>query len=120
VNRSIRSVLFILSVTAMVLQLECIAHSQEASCKALYDAAVLQARTPSHIHSTMTGSSNLSTETIFTSDFLYMRASTTGSQWKRSSYSPQEEAKQAAQSSRSFTSCQHVGDETIDGEAAAI
>lgn len=119
-NRSIVSAMLVLSVIAMVCLVVGTARAQDPGCKPLYDAAVLQARTPSHIYSTMTGSSNLSTETVSTSDVLYVRASTTGSQWKKSSYSPQEEAKQAAESSRAYTSCQHVGDESINGEAAAI
>ena len=116
-KRSIVSVMFVLSVLAVVVGA---APAQDSGCKPLYDAAVLQARTPSHIYSTMTGSTNLSMETISTSDAQYMRASTTGSQWKKSSYSPQDEAKQAAERSRSYSSCQRVGDESINGEAAAI
>jgi hypothetical protein len=116
-NRSLVSAMLVLSVLAVVVGS---ARAQDLGCKPLYDAAVLQARTPSHIYSTMTGSSNLSTETISTSDALYMRDSTSGNQWKKSSYSPQDEAKQAAERSRSYTSCQHVGDESINGEAAAI
>lgn len=119
-NRLIVSALFVLSVLTVACVVAGTARVADAGCKPLYDAAVLQARTPSHIYSTITGPSNLSMETISTSDALYTRASTTGSQWNKSSYSPQEEAKQAAEKSRSFTSCQHVGDETIDGEAAAI
>ncbi len=116
-NRSIVSAVFVLFVLTVVVGT---ARAQDSGCKLLYDAAVLQARTPSHIYSTITGSSNLSMETISTSDAQYMRASTTGSQWKKSSYSPQDEAKQAAERSRSYSSCQHVGDENINGEAAAI
>jgi hypothetical protein len=116
-NRSIVSAMFVLSVLAVVVGS---ARAQDPGCKALYDAAVLQARTPSHIYSTMTGSTNLSMETISTSDAQYMRVSTTGGQWKKSSYSPQDEAKQAAERSRSYSSCQHVGDESINDEAAAI
>ena len=116
-NRSIVSAMFVLFVLSVVVSA---ALAQDPGCKPLYDAAVLQARTPSHIYSTLTGSTNLSTETISTSDALYMRASTTGSQWKKSSYSPQDEAKQAAERSRSYSSCQHVGDESINGEAAAV
>ena len=116
-NRSIVAALFVLSVLVVVVRS---ARAQDSGCKPLYDAAVLQARTPNHIYSTITGPSNLSMETISPSDALYTRASTTGNQWNKSSYSPQGEAKQAAEKSRSFTSCQHVGDETIDGEGAAI
>ena len=114
----------IVSAVLSVLAVPCLvvgtARAQDAGCKPLYDAAVLQARTQSHIYSTMTGPSNFSMETISTSDALYKRASTTGNQWKKSIYSPQDEAKQAAEHSRLYTSCQHVGDESINSEAAAI
>ncbi len=94
------------------------ANAQDAGCKLLYDAAVLQARTPSHIYTTMTGpSGNLSTETIATNDSIYMKID---NQWKKSSYSPQEEAKEAADKGRSYTNCQHVGDEAVNGEAAGV
>ncbi len=116
-NRLLVSAMLVLFVLTVAMRT---ARAQGPGCKPLYDAAVLQARTPSHIYSTMTGSTNLSMETISTSDAQYMRASTTGSQWKKSSYSPQDEANQAAERSRSYTSCQHVGDESINGEAAAI
>ena len=99
-NRSIVPTMLVLSVLAVAA-----ARAQDPGCKPLYDAAVLQARTPSHIYSTITGPSSLSMETISTSDALYMRYSTTGNQWKKSSYSPQEEAKKAAESSGAYTSC---------------
>jgi len=104
------TVIFFLSVTT--------AGAEDSNCKLLYDAAVSQARTPSHIYTTMTGSSgNLSTETISTNDAIYMKM---GNQWKKNRYSPQEEAKEAAERGRSYSSCQHLGDETVNGEAASI
>ena len=91
------------------------AGAQDSGCKAVVDAAVLQARTPSHVYSSMTS------ETITTSSFVYMRSNVKGAdQWKKTNYSPEDEARQAAASSRAYTTCQHVGDETINGEAAAI
>ncbi len=98
------------------------ASAQDPSCKPLVDAAVLQARTPSHVYSSMTGpGTNLTSETITTSSFLYMRSNAKGAdQWNKTNYSPEDEARQAAASSGAYTSCQHVGDETINGEAAAI
>ena len=118
-NRSVSAIL-VLSVLAVVCLVVGPARAQDSGCKPLYDATILQARTPSHISSVITGPSNLSMGTISTSDALYTRASTTGNQWKKSSYSLQDEAKQAAERSRSYTSCQHIGDESINGEAAAI
>lgn len=98
------------------------AGAQDSGCKAVVDAAVLQARTPSHVYSSMTGpDTNLTSETITTSSFVYMRSNVKGAdQWKKTNYSPEDEARQAAASSRAYTTCQHVGDETINGEAAAI
>lgn len=98
------------------------AGAQDPSCKPLVDAAVLQARTPSHVYSSMTGpESNLTSETITTSSFVYMRTNMKGAdQWNKSTYSPEDEARRAATSTGAYTSCQHVGDETINGEAAAI
>ncbi len=44
------------------------AGAQDSGCKAVVDAAVLQARTPSHVYSSMTGpDTNLTSETITTS-----------------------------------------------------
>ncbi|MGA9811256.1 MAG: hypothetical protein WBQ64_00685 [Terriglobales bacterium] len=95
------------------------AGAQDPGCKPVVDAAVLQARTPSHVYSSMTGSdTNLTMETITTSSFVYTRSNT--DQWNKAKYSPEDEARQAAASSGGFTSCQHVGDETVNGEAAAI
>jgi hypothetical protein len=96
--------------------------AQDPGCKPLVDAAVLQARTPSHVYSSMTGpDANLTSETITTTSFVYMRSNVKGAdQWKKTNYSPEDEARQAAASSAAYTSCQHVGDETINGEAAAI
>jgi hypothetical protein len=98
------------------------ASAQDPSCKPVVDAAVLQARTPSHVYSSMTGpGTNLTMETITTSSFVYTRSNVGGAdQWKKTKYSPRDEARQAAASSGAYTSCQHVGDETINGEAAAI
>jgi hypothetical protein len=109
---------FVVFAMAAIFSLGALANAQNADCKILYDAAVLQARTPSHIYSTMTGSSgNVSMETISTNDSIYMKV---GNQWKKSAYSPQEEAKEAADRGRSYTDCQHIGDEAVNGEAAGI
>ena len=95
------------------------AGAQDPGCKPVVDAAVLQARTPSHVYSSMTGSdTNLTMETITTSSFVYTRSN--ADPWNKTKYSPEDEARQAAASSGAYTSCQHVGDETINGEAAAI
>lgn len=96
--------------------------AQDTGCKPVVDAAVLQARTPSHVYSSMTGSdTNVTMETITTDSFVYTRSSADGAaHWNKTKYSPQEEARQAAASSGAFTSCQHVGDETVNGETAAI
>ena len=98
------------------------AGAQDSSCKPLVDAAVLQARTPSHVYSSMTGpDANVTSETITTTSFVYMRINVKGAdQWKKTNYSPEDEARQAAASSGAYTNCQHLGDETINGEAAAI
>ena len=94
------------------------ASAQDGGCKVLYDAVVLKARTPSHVYSTMTGpSGNLSIETISTNDAIYMKID---NQWKKSNSSPQEEAKEAVEKARSYSSCQHIGDETVNGEPAGI
>ncbi len=119
-NRSIVSALFVLSVLTLACLAVGTARALDAGCKPVLDAAILQIRTPTHSYSTMTGSTNLSTETITTSDAHYMRVITTSSQWKKSSYSPQEEAQRAAENSGQESSCQHVGDESINGEAAAV
>lgn len=94
------------------------ASAQDAGCKILYDAEVLQARTPSHVYTTMTGSSgDMSSETISTTDAIYMKV---GNQWKKSSSSPQDEATETADKARSYSGCQHIGDETVNGESAGI
>lgn len=98
------------------------AGAQDPACKPLVDAAVLQARTPSHAYSSMTGpDANLTSETITTTSFVYMKSNVEGAdQWKRTPYSPEDEARQAAARSGAYTSCQHIGDETINGETTAI
>ncbi|MGH9544107.1 MAG: hypothetical protein ACRD23_02720 [Terriglobales bacterium] len=98
------------------------AEAQDSGCKPVIDAAVLQARTPSHVYSSMTGpGTNLTMETITTSSFVYTRSNVGGADpWKKTKYLPEDEARQAASSSGAYTSCQHVGDETINGEMAAI
>jgi hypothetical protein len=60
------------------------AGAQDPSCKPVVDAAVLQARTPSHVYSSMTGpNTNLTSETITTNSFVYMRSNVKGAdQWK--------------------------------------
>jgi hypothetical protein len=97
------------------------ASAQDPSCKPVVDAAVLQARTPSHVYATMTGSSgNMTSETITTSDAEYMKTTPPGGSWRKSNYSPKNQAEQATQASHGYTSCQHAGDESVNGEAAAI
>jgi hypothetical protein len=112
----------LVTLLAVVLVSAAAASAQDPGCKLLADAVVLQARTPSHIFTTMTGSTgNISTETITTKDALYLRSpGAGGNQWKKSAYSPQEQAEQAVEASRSYTSCQHVGDESVNGEPAAV
>jgi hypothetical protein len=98
------------------------ARAQDPSCKPVVDAAVLQARTPSHVYSTMTGSrGNMTSETITTNDAEYTKTSPSNNgAWRKNSYFPKEQAEQAAQASRGYTSCQHIGDESVKGEAAAV
>jgi hypothetical protein len=116
---SMLSVLFLLLLAVSVFVQP--ASAQDPSCKPVVDAAVLQARTPSHVYATMTGSSgNMTSETITTNDAEYIKIIPPGGSWRKSSYSPKDQAEQAAQASRGYTSCQHVGDETVNGEAAAI
>jgi hypothetical protein len=102
--------LLLLAVPALVKP----ASAQDPSCKPVLDAVVLQARTSSHVYSTMTGSSgNMTSETITTNEAEYTKTIPPGGSWRKSSYSPKNQAEQAAQVSRSYTSCQHVGDETV-------
>jgi hypothetical protein len=110
--------LLVLPAMAAVFSFAGPASAEDAGCKILYDAEVLQARTPSRVYSTMTGSSgDMSSETISTTDAIYMKV---GNQWKKSSSSPQDEARETADKARSYSGCQHIGDETVNGESAGI
>jgi hypothetical protein len=99
------------------------AGAQDSGCKAVVVAAVLQARTPSHVYSSMTHRTGHQPDQR---DHHHQLLRLHEEQCKRRRSMEKDEllargrGRQAAASSRAYTSCQHVGDETINGEAAAI
>jgi hypothetical protein len=118
-NRAPAPALFVLFTTAAVFSVAGPVNAQVAGgCKPVYDAAVLQAQTPHHVYTAMTDPrGNLSVESISTNDAIYMKVD---NQWKKSRATPQEEAKETADKAKSYSSCQHIGDETVNGEAASV
>src|SRR5450432_920539 len=97
------------------------AHAQDP-CKPVRDAAILEARTPSHVYSTMNqGSRNMATEIITTSSAMYSKTNLEGDgQWRKTIHSQQDEAKEVAEHTKSYTGCQLVGNEEVNGEAATV
>lgn len=94
----------------------------QGTCQVVIDAMTKVVNTPSHLYSSMTGSSRdskpLVTETIHTGGASYVKI---GGKWARSPISAQQVLKKEQENRQnSKYTCQYLRDESVNGELAAV
>jgi hypothetical protein len=92
----------------------------DAACRTLFDTRFKLFSVPSHSYTieALPGGKSQNSEAIFTNGAIYvlMRG-----KWIHSRMTPQEMLKQEEENIRnSKSTCRHVGDEMVNGEAAAV
>ncbi|HWG09935.1 MAG TPA: hypothetical protein VN693_00340 [Rhodanobacteraceae bacterium] len=90
------------------------AHADDASCKAVTDAAAKMARTPYHEVSTVDGKPF---EKIYTTTTLSMRIN--NGKWMTMPMTPQE-VLDSLRETGSYSNCKVLRTETVDGERATV
>jgi hypothetical protein len=96
------------------------AFAADAACQTLFDTRFKLFSVPSHSYTieTLQGGKTQNSEAIFTSDAIYVLMK---GKWIHSRMTPQEMLKQEEENIRdSKTTCRHVRDEMVNGEAAAL
>jgi hypothetical protein len=95
----------------------------DASCNAVYDAGIKQMKTPHHVFTSRSahGRTAASTsETIFAGGVIYVQMH---SQWQRSPITAEamlQHAKEKREGDSSDETCRPLGDEAVEGMAAAV
>jgi len=88
------------------------------ACQPIFDAMTKQALTPNHLYMTMTGSSNVTSESITTGGVMYIQVN---GKWMRSPTSPSEMQQLVRENEKGkTTSCQRLPDEAVNGMAAIV
>jgi hypothetical protein len=107
------------------------ARADQAACKGLADAMLANTQTPYHSVGTMSfdasdasgaGGPNMTktlpTETIFTGTDIFVRLPS--GKWQNVHASLDQLKERVRQTADSFTDCQRLGDETVDGKSLAV
>lgn len=98
-----------------------VAHAADPACKPVFDAMTKMAATPNHQFMTETAAFNAgprNSEVVTTAGATYVKVA---EKWHTSPYNPQQQVKEMREASRSASeTCQHLRDETVAGEPAAL
>jgi hypothetical protein len=95
----------------------------DASCDAVYDAGIKQMQTPHHVFSSRSGHGDkgaTTNETIFVGGVVYTQLQ---GKWQRSRMTAADmlaHAQEKKTDESSDETCRAVGDDAVDGEAAAV
>jgi hypothetical protein len=104
----------------LLISLPASASTTDSDCQPVFDAAMKVLNTPAHLYSTTTlrGGKTQVTETIYVNGAIYVNYD---GKWKRSRMTAQDMREQEHENIRdSKTTCRHVRDESVNGEAAAL
>lgn len=96
------------------------AFAADAACQRMFDAATKLLTVPAHSYTTeiLPGGKSHTAELIYANGAIYLNLR---GKWTRSKMTPQDMIKQEQENIRNAkTSCQHVRDEAVNGEAAAL
>lgn len=110
-------------VVAIAAWIACMpaAHAADPACKPVFDAMTRMAATPNHQFMTETAAFNAgprNSEVITTAGATYVKIA---GKWHASPYSPQQQANEMREASRTANeTCQHMRDEVVAGEPAAL
>jgi hypothetical protein len=92
----------------------------DSACQPVFDAAIKMLTIPAHLYSTATlpGGKTRASETIYVNGAIYVNYN---GQWKRSKMTAKDMLEQEHENIRdSKTTCRHVRDESVNGEAASL